>query len=612
MLDPACGSVNLLYLALECLKDIEHQVNLEAEQLGLDRQQDVTGPHNVLGIKVNDYAAELARVTVWIGELQWRIQRGYGCKLNPVLEALDHIECRDAVLGDDGQEAAWPRADVVVGNPPFVGDKKMRSELGDVDTETLRAAFKGRVPGGADLVCCWFEKARAQIEAGALQRAGLVATNSIRGGANREVLNRIVRSTRIFEAWSDEPWVNNGAAVRVSLVGFGSGAADIRLNGVAAGSINVDLTSMGAANESDLTSAARPVENRATAYQGSVKVGTFDIVGKTARMWLCLPNVNGASNGEVLRPLRNAKDLTTRPRDAWLVDFAKRPLDDAQLFESPFEHVIAHVKPFRDGNRDKSRRENWWLHGRTGDGLRAATAALGRLIVTPRVAKHRTFVWMHSRVYVDDATALVARADDATFGILHSRLHELWSLRMCTWMGKGNDPRYTSTTCFETFPFPAGLTPADTAHQQTEALPSGACIPAGLTADVRGHAAVIAQAAHRLVALRDAWLHPPEWIERHPEVVPLGMAASPYPDRIVARAGFDKELAKRTLTNLYNQRPAWLANAHAVLDAAVAAAYGWPEDAATLSDDDVLRRLLALNLQRAVAAVAGTGTGTAA
>jgi len=131
VLDPACGSGNFLYLALKALKDIEHQVNLEAEALGLQRQYDVTGPHNVLGIELNEYAAELARVTVWIGELQWRIQRGYGFKLNPVLEPLDHIETRDAVLGADGREAIWPVADVVVGNPPFVGVSRKRRELGD-------------------------------------------------------------------------------------------------------------------------------------------------------------------------------------------------------------------------------------------------------------------------------------------------------------------------------------------------------------------------------------------------------------------------------------------------------------------------------------------------
>lgn len=180
VLDPACGSGNFLYLALKALKDVEHQVNLEAEALGLERQIDGTGPHNVLGIEINEYAAELARVTVWIGELQWRVQRGYPFKMDPVLEPLDHIECRDAVLAGDAQPAHWPSADAVVGNPPFVGDKKMRAELGDAYTEALRAAYKGRVPGGADLVCYWFEQARQAMAEGRLKRAGLVSTQAVR------------------------------------------------------------------------------------------------------------------------------------------------------------------------------------------------------------------------------------------------------------------------------------------------------------------------------------------------------------------------------------------------------------------------------------------------
>lgn len=179
-------------------------------------------------------------------------------------------------------------------------------------------------------------------------------------------------------------------------------------------------------------------------------------------------------------------------------------------------------------------------------------------------------------------------------------------------------------------PLPAGLTPADTAHQRTEILDSGALIPADLpstppadagapgenfkqnqppaltpqappaikTIPLRAAATAIAQAAHRLTTLRGAWLNPPEWTERVPEVVPLGMATSPFPDRIVAKPGFEKDLAKRTLTNLYNQRPAWLAAAHQQLDAAVAAAYGWQDYTPGMADDDILRRLLALNLAR--------------
>lgn len=244
------------------------------------------------------------------------------------------------------------------------------------------------------------------------------------------------------------------------------------------------------------------------------------------------------------------------------------------------------------------------------------------------VAKHRLFAWLPSMQIPENLCVAIARADDTTFGILHSRFHELWSLRMCTWLGVGNDPRYTPTTCFETFPFPAGLTPADTAHQRTEAVEGGALIPADLpdtlsdalptedfkpnqplapahqapaaikTIPPRQAATAIAQAAQRLNALRQAWLNPPEWTDTVPEVVPLGLSASPYPDRIVPKPGFEKELAKRTLTNLYNQRPAWLAAAHAQLDAAVAAAYGWADYTADMPDDEILRRLLALNLQR--------------
>ena len=218
VLDPACGSGNFLYLALKALRDVEKRAHVEAQELGLGAELSMqTGPHNILGLEINEFAAELARVTVWIGDIQWCRRNGYAHAINPILKALDGIEHRDALLNPDGSEADWPTADVIVGNPPFLGDKVMRSELGADYVETLRKTYDGRVPGGADLVTYWFEKARAQIAAGKLQAAGLVATNSIRGGANRKVLERIVDTTRIFEAWSDEEWVNEGAAVRVSL-----------------------------------------------------------------------------------------------------------------------------------------------------------------------------------------------------------------------------------------------------------------------------------------------------------------------------------------------------------------------------------------------------------
>jgi hypothetical protein len=607
VLDPACGSGNFLYLALKTLKDIEHQVNFEAEALGLERQHDVTGPHNVLGIELNEYAAELARITVWIGELQWRLDKGYGFKTQPVLEPLDHIKCRDAVLHVEGagpdagaliRPADWPAADAVIGNPPFLGDKKMRAELGDEYTITLREAYAGRVPGGADLVCYWFEKARAQIEAGKLQRAGLVATNSIRQGASRDVLQRVLDTTHIFEAWPDEPWVNEGAAVRVSLVAFGHSGQSARLAGNNVATIYADLKAPSQGGELDLTGAQALTANAGGSFFGYCLAGPFTVDAAEARAWLSYPNPHGRSNAEVLAPIWNGADITRRPADRWAVDFgAEMEAPAAALFEVPYAHIESAVKPTREGNREAARAARWWRHGRPRPELRRVGAGLSRWIVTSETAKHRYFVWLPKGVAPEHKLVVFPRADDATFGLLSSRLHVVWALRRGSTLE--DRPVYTTSACFAPFPFPAGLAPADTTHQRTEALDDGALIPAGLPPAVRDQASAIARAAKRLTDLRDAWLNPPEWTDRVPEVVPLGMDHSPYPDRIVAKPGFEKELAKRTLTNLYNQRPAWLAQAHHAFNAAVAAAYGWADYTPSMPDDEVLRRLLALNLERA-------------
>jgi hypothetical protein len=623
-LDPACGSGNFLYLALKCLKDVEHHSHLQAAELGLDREADlVTGPHNVLGIELNEYAAELARVTVWIGELQWRLAHGYEFKTNPVLDTLEHIECRDALLADGGSEARWPAANVVIGNPPFLGVSRKRSELGEAYTRALDTVYAARVPGAADLVCYWFDKALTQMAAGQLQRAGLVTTNSIRGGTNRKVLDAICAHTRIFEAWSDEPWINNGAAVRVSLVCFGAGDGT-HLNGADVPQIYADLTAPATAGDSlNLGLAQVLPTNSATSFQGASKKAKFEIDATLAREWLRQPNPHGRPNSDVLKPWANGFELSRGPQHQWIIDFGiEMPETEAALYELPFGYVSEHIKPERLKNNRESYRKYWWRFAEARPGLRAAVKNLPRFIATVAHSKHRFFVWLPVTTSPDQALITIARADDTTFGILHSRFHELWALRMGTSLE--DRPRYTPTTCFETFPFPAGLTPADTAHQRTEALEGGALIPADLPDTLsaenfkpnqppapvhqaqaaitpialRPAAMAIAQAAQRLNTLRQAWLNPPEWTHTVPEVVPLGLSASPYPDRIVPKPGFEKELAKRTLTNLYNQRPAWLAAAHAQLDAAVAAAYGWADYTANMPDAEILRRLLALNLQR--------------
>lgn len=494
----------------------------------------------------------------------------------------------------------------MIGNPPFLGGSKKRRELGDAYFEALGTVFSGRVPGGADLVCYWFEKARHAIETNGLGAAGLVATNSIRGGSNRKVLDAICQSAHIFEAWSDESWVNEGASVRVSLICFGrvSGA---RLNGKLLGEIHSDLSGTQSGWIAVDLGMAKPISTNAGAvFEGLRKDGPLDVSGETARKWLRLPNPHGKSNALVLFPLINGMDVTRRPRDGWVIDTgASLTEQEAALFEAPFAHIVMSVKPVRLQNNDLIRRTFWWRFGRNGEQLRAALKPLNRFINTPRVAKHRLFVWQDMPSIADTATVAITRSDDTTFGILHSRFHELWSLRMGTSLE--DRPRYTPTTCFETFPFPAGLTPADTADQLTEEVKGGALIPANLADQtIKVFATDVAHAAQRLNQLRENWLNPPEWTRRVPEVIPLGLDKSPYPDRIEPKPGITEaelnSLQKRTLTNLYNQRPAWLANVHDQLDVAVAAAYGWTDYTPAMEDGEILKRLLALNLERSEAA----------
>ncbi|KPF97336.1 DNA methyltransferase [Rhodopseudomonas sp. AAP120] len=590
ILDPACGSGNFLYLALQGVKDIELRANLECEALGLSPRLPVIGPEIVHGLEINELAAELARTTIWIGDIQWRIRNGIYSNPRPILRKLDSIECRDALIStqpDGGYvETEWPAAEFIVGNPPFLGGKLLRTGsrtrngngtpgLGDEAVERLFQIFVGRVSREADLVVYWFEKARTQIASGLTQRAGLVTTNSIRAGANREILDRIEPST-IFEAWSDEPWVIDGASVRVSIVCFGNHDGQKTLNGDTVQNINSDLTS----DTNDLTKARRLVQNRGVAFVGRQKDGPIDIDGRLARDLITSPmNPNGRPNSDVVHPWMNASAIVRRSPDKWIIDFKETTESSAALYQAPFEYLKLNLKPIRETNRDPQRRQFWWRPGRSGEDLRRAVSTLQRFIATPRVAKHRLFVWLDKTVVPDSRLFAFAREDDTFFGVLHSIFHERWSLRTCSWHGVGNDPTYNAFSCFESFPFPEGLTPN---------------IPA---ADYAGdsRAQAIAKAAKRLDELRNAWLNPSDLIRIEPEVVPG------YPDRILPKdTKAAVELKKRTLTNLYNARPQWLQDAHRDLDAAVAAAYGWPAD---ISEDDALAKLLELNLARAGAAM---------
>ncbi|WP_197023003.1 class I SAM-dependent DNA methyltransferase [Xanthobacter sp. 91] len=595
ILDPACGSGNFLYLALQGVKDIENRANLDCEMLGLKSRLPAVGPEILLGIEINALAAELARTTIWIGDIQWRLRNGIRTHHVPVLRKLKAIEQADALVervpvpegegqmdllarpeaGGAFRSTKWPAADFIVGNPPFLGGKLLRQGLGDNAVERLFTLYDGRVPRESDLVCYWFEQALAMVRNGHTQGVGLVATNSIRGGTNRKVLDQIAADSRIFEAWSDEPWVVDGAAVRVSLVCFGSGENVCHLDGEPVARINADLT----AGAVDLTKARRLRENLGVAFMGDTKGGAFDIPGELARAWLQMPlNPNGRSNSDVLRPWRNGMDTTRRSRDMWIIDFGwEMSEQEASLYEAPFQYVKEHVLPERAKNRRDTYRERWWRHVEPRPGMWRALHGRHRIIVTPEVSRHRVFAWQSTQIVPDHKLQIIARDDDFIFGLLNSKYHLRWSLGVGSWHGTGNDPRYTISSCFESFPFPDGLTPD---------LPV-----ARLQRDPR--AGFIAQAAKRLDELRNAWLNPADLTSIEPEVVPG------FPDRMLPKDTAAAAILRvRTLTNLYNRPPQWLINAHRELDDAVAAAYGWPDD---ISDDEALARLLELNLARASA-----------
>ena len=540
VLDPACGSGNFLYLALRSLLDLEKEVIDFAATNGWDSWQPTIRPDQMLGLEINPYAAELARTALWIGYIQWHQNNGFPYDHSPLLTPLVSIRRTDAILDLSDpvlpREPEWPPAEFIIGNPPFLGGKLLRANLGDGYVDAVFDLYDGRVPAEADVVCYWFEKARAMLAEKQTKRAGLLATQGIRGGANRRVLQQIKDTGDVFLAWADHPWILDGAAVHISIVGFDDGSeANRELDGTAVESINSNLTA-----GSDLTTAQRLQENLGISFMGDTKGGPFDIPGSLAREMLDSPNPHGRSNSEVVKPWVNGRDITARPRQMWIIDFNDLPLEQAALYEVPFEYVNTHVRPMRLENKRQLYADHWWLHMEPRPGLREAVKSVNKFIATPRVSKHRLFVWVQKETLPDSATIAVARDDDYTFGVLHSRLHEVWALRMGTQLE--TRPRYTPTTCFETFPFPEP------------------------TSDQR---AVIAEAARELNQRREVWLNPPN--------LP------------------DKELKKRTLTNLYNARPTWLQHAHERLDKAVLDAYGWPENP---TDAEMLERLLTLNLER--------------
>ena len=569
VLDPACGSGNFLYVALVALKDIELQVLIESETLGIPREFPLVGPDCVLGREINSYAIELARVTVWIGEIQWMRRKGYDLKRNPVLGSLNGIEKIDAIKDEiTGKEPVWPDADVIVGNPPFLGSRLHLRRLGSDYIKQLRDLYHERIPAGADLVCYWFEKSRAMVIDGRVQRVGLLATKSIANAeANRQVLDRICDDMTIFEARHNLPWVIDGAAVVVSIVCFARNddkcAASIMLDGRSVKAIRSDLRD--ADLLFDLRNLRHLEENRNVAFQGVKLAGRraddedekdedekgFVIDRVTGDKLLNAGgNPNGRPNSDVICVYWSGDEALGHSRDRLVIDFGPTASETtAQGYAAPYRHLERIVRDRRSGNREGRAARRWWIHQRARRNMREAIAGLERFLVTVEVAKHRFFRWAPAGVLPSGSLVVFARSDDFFMGILESRIHKIWASE--THNPLENRPRYRIGHSFESFPFPNGLRPNISIFKVMEN-------PIALTI------------ANRARALYDA-----------------------------REAALTSGLKPLDMTQLYDLSAsgdaAWLIAAHRQLDIAVAAAYGWSPD---LSNEELLVALGALHHER--------------
>jgi type II restriction/modification system DNA methylase subunit YeeA len=582
VLDPACGSGNFLYVTLQKLKDLEKEVLVYANDTQLGSFLPQVGPWQFYGIEINPYAFELAQTTLWIGYLQWIQANGFGVPAEPILREMNNFSNMDAVLDltdpNNPHEPEWPEVDFIVGNPPFLGDKVMKRELGNTYVDALRDLFRDRIPGQADLCCYWFEKARDLIERGKCKRAGLLATQNIRGGASRHVLDEIKKSGDIFFAVSDREWILAGAMVHISMVGFDDGSEAVKiLDGNRVDEIHPNLSS-----DTNVTKAAALTVNSGIGFIGSCKGGPFDIDENEAISLLnATGNPHGLPNSDLVRPLVNSKDLMTQRRQRWIIDTSDMSLEKASQYAAPFSVIAKRVEPVRSKNSDRWLKENWWRPQRMRSEMRAAVAPLSRFIVTPTTSKHRVFVWLSDPVLPDHKLVVIARDDSGFFGVLQSRIHEVWARSIGTQLRERESGlNYNVNTSFETFPFPERLD-------------------------------MITTAANELDDVRSRWLNPPEMMHKETLEFP-GSVNGPWSRFLIEPNSSEigmvryarlvpndeeaaKELAKRTLTNLYNERPTWLDLAHKKLDQSVFEAYGWES---TSSDEVILSRLLKLNQER--------------
>ena len=446
VLDPACGSGNFLYIAYQELKQIEQKLlDKMAERRKSPREQLQMGfvtPNQFFGIDNNPFAVELARVTLMIAR-KVAIDRLGLQDYEPALplDTLDkNIVCQDALFTE------WPKADAIIGNPPFLGGSRMRLELGDEYAEKVFRKF-AHIRAQVDFASYWFRLAHEHI--GETGRAGLVATNSISQGKSRSVTLEYITEENgyIHEAISTQPW-SGEAVVYVSLVNWSKEKPDhYYLDNKRVSKINSSLTS-----DVDLTIALRLSANRNMSFIGvQPNAKGFLIEENQAKAWID----SDPKNQEVLRPFSMGSDLAGNPHgkpDRWIIDFANMNIEAVNNYKLLFEHTKLYVKPEREANREAVLREKWWRFKRTNEALRTAVKELSFYFATPRVSKWTIFVPFQPEWLPGDLNVVVSSNDYYLLGLLTSNLHRLWARAKSSTL-KG-DTRYTPSTCFETFPFP--------------------------------------------------------------------------------------------------------------------------------------------------------------
>ena len=603
VLDPACGTGNFLYVALELMKRLEGEVLETLAQLGETESigLETVDPHQFLGIELNVRAAAIAELVLWIGYLQQHYRNRSEHPAEPILKAFGNIQQKDAVLTWDGYperqfemragvavqvypnagRPGWPDAEFIVGNPPFIGGAMLRSRMEPGYAEALWRAHP-LMNESADFVMYWWDRAAELLtrKKTSLRRFGLVTTNSISQVFQRRVMERHLNAkspVSIIFAVPDHPWTKaskDSAAVRIAMTTARAGSHDGGLHEVVAeagldtddpslafrsmdGKINSDLT-VGV----DVTRAGPLLANDGVCSPGVKLHGAGFIVTPVEAEHLGLGRRPGLERH--LRNYRNGRDLTARSRGVMVIDLDGLSADEVRrTFPEVYQHLLERVKPERDSNNEAYRREHWWLFGRKNTLMRGFLAGLPRYIATVETTKHRVFQFLDADILPDNMLVNIGSADGWLLAVLSSRAHTTWAPVLGGWLGYGNDPRYSKSRCFDPFPFPD---PAEAIKTLLRAL------------------------GEELDATRKTVQ------AEHPDLTLTGLY------NVLEKVSSQTPLDAKDEDVKARGRVLILMDLHDQIDRATADAYGWPHD---LTDEQIVEKLVALNAERAEEEAAG-------